>query len=58
MQHNDDDRETTSTQMQRGVAQTLEDLYDVLARNQRPSTPSSTASYYTQLPQWFEEIGI
>lgn len=39
---NDDDRETTSTQLQRGMMQTLEDLYDVVSR------PGSKSSYFTQ----------
>lgn len=29
-QYNDDDRKTTSTQLQRGMLQTLEDLYEVI----------------------------
>lgn len=31
MKYNDDDKQTSSTQMQRGMVQTLEDLYGVAA---------------------------
>lgn len=30
MQYNDDDRKTTSTQLEKGMGQTVSDLYDVL----------------------------
>jgi len=48
-QYNEDDRETTSTKMQRGMIQTLKDLHEALAMNQMSeSQPSSEAYSYTQ----------